>query len=247
MDMEGKENVLIENFSKTEQLDTNGRGRVEMNAEKGSTGLGKFKDQNALLNAYGALEAEFTRRSQRLKELERSLAKLQEKAEKPKEAELDVPSDGTQADAPSTKIAVEPESVDGDGKPTLDNRRAGTAKDASPIEIADGEKAVVRGSEEILATEKAQGDEGFDGREIDLPIEKPKEMKEDSESELYRKATGNESVRLKIIGEYLASLRRSDAPLMKGGFGTVATPIAKAKTISQAGSLALSYLKNDKG
>ncbi|MCD8040522.1 MAG: hypothetical protein LUF82_03295 [Clostridia bacterium] len=32
--------------------------------------LGKFKDVQALLNAYNNLEAEFTRRSQRLKELE---------------------------------------------------------------------------------------------------------------------------------------------------------------------------------
>ena len=32
--------------------------------------LGKFKDVNALLNAYNSLEAEFTRRSQRLSELE---------------------------------------------------------------------------------------------------------------------------------------------------------------------------------
>ena len=244
--MEVKENVFMESFTKTEQTETNGRGRVEMNAEKGSTGLGKFKDQNALLNAYGALEAEFTRRSQRLKELERSLAKLQEKAEKPKDAELDVSSNGKQADGLSTKTDVEPVGVDGDGRHTLENQRVSTTGDASSIDEMDGLKAVVRGSEEILAMEKSQGKDGFDGREIDLPIEKPKEKKEDSESELYRKATENESVRLKIIGEYLASVSRSDAPLMKGGFGTIATPPAKAKTISQAGNLALSYLKNDK-
>ena len=34
--------------------------------------LGKFKDVNALLNAYNSLEAEFTKRCQRLKELEGS-------------------------------------------------------------------------------------------------------------------------------------------------------------------------------
>ena len=42
-------------------------------AEKRETAaaeLGKFKNVDALLNAYLALEAEFTRRSQRLKELE---------------------------------------------------------------------------------------------------------------------------------------------------------------------------------
>lgn len=35
-----------------------------------ATDLGKFKDVKALLSAYASLEAEFTRRSQRLKELE---------------------------------------------------------------------------------------------------------------------------------------------------------------------------------
>lgn len=37
-----------------------------------ATELGKFKDVKALMDAYQALEAEFTRRSQRLKELEAS-------------------------------------------------------------------------------------------------------------------------------------------------------------------------------
>lgn len=42
-------------------------------AEKGeaATALGKFKDVQTLLKAYSDLEAEFTRRCQRLKELER--------------------------------------------------------------------------------------------------------------------------------------------------------------------------------
>lgn len=37
----------------------------------GATALGKFKDVDALLAAYNNLEAEFTRRSQRLRELEK--------------------------------------------------------------------------------------------------------------------------------------------------------------------------------
>ncbi len=36
--------------------------------------LGKFKDVNALLNAYNSLQAEFTKRCQRLKELEGTVA-----------------------------------------------------------------------------------------------------------------------------------------------------------------------------
>lgn len=37
---------------------------------QGEISLGKFKDVNSLLNAYNSLQAEFTKRCQRLKELE---------------------------------------------------------------------------------------------------------------------------------------------------------------------------------
>lgn len=39
-----------------------------------SVSLGKFKDVNALLTAYNSLQAEFTKRCQRIKELEASVA-----------------------------------------------------------------------------------------------------------------------------------------------------------------------------
>ncbi len=47
---------------------------AEADETKVAADLGKFKDVKALLNAYNNLEAEFTRRSQRLKELEASKA-----------------------------------------------------------------------------------------------------------------------------------------------------------------------------
>ena len=59
--------------------------------------LGKFKDVNALLSAYGSLQSEFTKRCQRVKELESALASVdkekspmeeQVETEQPKKAEL---------------------------------------------------------------------------------------------------------------------------------------------------------------
>jgi hypothetical protein len=44
-----------------------------VNSSNAATGLGKFKDVTALMQAYTNLEAEFTRRSQRLKELENAI------------------------------------------------------------------------------------------------------------------------------------------------------------------------------
>ena len=45
---------------------------AEAEGNKAAAGLGKFKDVEALMQAYTALEAEFTRRSQKLKELEKA-------------------------------------------------------------------------------------------------------------------------------------------------------------------------------
>ena len=42
----------------------------EVGGEESSVSLGKFKDVNALIAAYNSLQAEFTKRCQRIKELE---------------------------------------------------------------------------------------------------------------------------------------------------------------------------------
>lgn len=49
---------------------TAAQGAEAQTGEGAAADLGKFKSVDALLNAYNSLEAEFTRRSQRLRELE---------------------------------------------------------------------------------------------------------------------------------------------------------------------------------
>ncbi len=56
-----------------------------------ASGLGKFKDVDALLEAYSSLEAEFTRRSQRLKELEKA---AKEESAAPSETQTPPPQSG---------------------------------------------------------------------------------------------------------------------------------------------------------
>ena len=62
--------------------------------EETSVSLGKFKDVNALLSAYNSLQAEFTKRCQRIKELELSAAVDKdtptEKSEKPENQTLSI-------------------------------------------------------------------------------------------------------------------------------------------------------------
>ena len=71
MEEEKKENM--ENVDGMPENNGTEQGAVAQ-TEEGSSAtekLGKFKSVDALLRAYNSLQAEFTRRSQRLKELER--------------------------------------------------------------------------------------------------------------------------------------------------------------------------------
>lgn len=58
--------------NRTENLKATANDAAAEQEEEIAAGLKKFKDVQALIDAYTALEAEFTRRSQRLKELEAS-------------------------------------------------------------------------------------------------------------------------------------------------------------------------------
>ena len=62
-------NVGVESNDATSNRNT--ESTVEM-ADKGSINLGKFKDAESLLKAYNSLQTEFTKKSQRLSELENS-------------------------------------------------------------------------------------------------------------------------------------------------------------------------------
>ena len=65
-----------------------------------------------------------------------------------------------------------------------------------------------------------------------------------SQEDLYDAVKRNEKVRLKIIGEYLASIGKSSAPIGAGGMTTLAIPPQRAKTVNEAGGMALRYFKN---
>ena len=187
--MEKEENVLQCGENKTEHA---AEAEREKEKGKGSAVLGKFRDVDALKEAYSALEAEFTRRSQRLKELE-------------KRADNSLKTD----DAPSK--AEKPEE---EAKP-----------DAEPAP-----------AQSLSVADTAQR----------TTAQKSDTAKEKTENELYEAARNSEAVRLRIIGDYLSSLRGADAPLMRGGTGTLAPSPVRAKSISEAGTMALNYFKKDR-
>ncbi len=62
----------MDNLTKFEATADTAEAEREKDENKAAAGLGKFKDVQALLDAYSNLEAEFTRRSQKLRELEKA-------------------------------------------------------------------------------------------------------------------------------------------------------------------------------
>ena len=141
---------------------TEEENKTEKPAPAQMPNLGKFQNVEALMRAYQELEAEFTRRSQRLKALEAA---------------------------------------------------ALSAADGKTDKNADG-----------TAAEDAQT--------------------ENADDALLRAVRGNEGVRTRIVGEYLASL--SGVPLLAGSGAGVTAPAERATTLRQAGALALGYLKHRK-
>ena len=88
----------------------------------GEVSLGKFKDTAALLSAYNSLQAEFTKRCQRVKELEGMMAKI-DKVEK----SADDGKKGEESNQPNLK---ETEDIGGNG-----NGESSTPKPANIGEI----------------------------------------------------------------------------------------------------------------
>ncbi|MDE6558220.1 MAG: hypothetical protein K2K39_03830 [Clostridia bacterium] len=114
--------------------DTAGAERIDAAAE-----LGKFKDVKALMEAYQTLEAEFTRRSQRLKELEANKeagAPVTADTEKPQS-----PSQRAEERVSESRAEAEKTAEQGDGQ-TLKNGAEKPDKGALP-ELSDEVKNAV--------------------------------------------------------------------------------------------------------
>lgn len=84
--MEKEENVYEETTITGQDEDGKEGGEISARQKGSPTVLGKFKDVDALARAYEALQSEFTRRSQRLKELERKVENFEEKPQSEKTA-----------------------------------------------------------------------------------------------------------------------------------------------------------------
>ena len=262
--------------------------------EKHSTALGKFKNVDALKKAYEALQAEFTRRSQRLKELERRLENFSkdkgttgfESARSGAEKRREIASE-RKVEERAFQTFVE--DLEKGKRPTrvFDESKTGDEKPTEKEVMAEGEiaqetreNAAPSVEQNVVQNELQNAEQNEEKNELQnepifippLQAEHAWERKGDleekgsvlpsereavssvaesrgnsvSSEELYARVCRDENVRLRVIGEYLSSLHKAGAPLMTTGAGTFVTPPLKAKTIQEAGGLALQFFKKGK-
>ena len=236
--MEEKENVGVETASTEEIAKAN--GAVAQNQEALSV-LGKFKDVDALAKAYGSLQAEFTRRSQRLKELERQAENFNAQTEKSGAEKLRKKAERKKAEERAFDEFVSELEQGGENRgeseennalePLVEKERAlGSSGDT---DMPTSEESALETSAETALGLERDATVGL-GREPAVAV---------SSDDLYQRVSRDENVRLRIIGEYLSSLGKVNAPLMRGGASTLASPPLKAKSIDEAGGMALRYFK----
>lgn len=199
-----------------EQTDIVKAHAAEAENDSGASGeevsYGKFKNAESLLNAYNSLQAEFTRRCQRLKELE-EITKAANKADT-EEAEKTAVKAAETATGAAEKAAYEEEKAAG-----FDESIRKTVPETS-------EKAA-NGAEQpdLLKTdsEQATGDD---------------ENKEKGEENAPARVISAKE-REDVLKEYLESVlqKKTGAILMEGAGASLKTPRSRPKTVEEAGRL----------
>lgn len=204
MEQEKKENVQTAEVAKIGEAGQGAGAQKEIGPTKSSL-YGKFASADALLQAYNSLQSEFTRRSQRLKELENELTR---NILPP----LSEPASGEERNASEIGLqALSPDRVAESNAEKNGGMSAINAENANNIPSA-----------EIVA----------EGETAD-------------ETALYERVKKAGKVRQRIIEEYLDGVRNKTVPLISGGM-SVATPAVKAKTVTEAGDMALGYFRTRK-
>lgn len=244
--MNQEENVYAEENFHTEEGVRTQTGAEKEDGPNTSAVLGKFKDVDALAKAYESLQAEFTRRSQRLKQLE-------------KLAENSPNGQGEKADSGAEKLRKNAQRMREEKKAfdqfLLETETlSSSAQKEGFAEKRENLLPAYEASEINSQTETAKKEEREEegAKRSEMKNARPLGSEElsvvdtgnvEPSEALYEKVRENEEVRLKIIGEYLRSIGKSIAPLTVGG-GTAVTPPLKPHDIKDAGRMALSYFKN---
>lgn len=215
--MENKAGEIKQEEKITNGADTSHTAGAEGGfGDKDSLALGKFSSVQDLLNAYNSLESEFTRRSQKLKELVRENESLK-KTEQPKK-------DSDSLSQSKGKIAfVEKYPEAKEILPSLYDTAVSSGDEAEGFL----ERAYVKYLKDKLNSQK----EYYLSNEYILETAKNSKALKDG---IIREYLGDVSVSKPKVGQYLGN-----------GDGIYAPP-SKPKTMQEANNLALKIFENSK-
>lgn len=261
-----EENVYEQNTQTGAVARATEQNGEDCEAKEAPTVLGKFKDVNALMRAYSALEAEFTRRSQKLKELERKVGncetaqnektenggveKLRMHAEQRRREERDFDKFVAELGTANTCAAKASKEAETQSTSTLYEDGGQNAEQMGIDKTAEIQTQMqVLPEKQLFAGGKVTEQDGASapGTEKTSVASVAEDMKSGtlSSEELFQKVKADEGVRLRIIGEYLSSIGKTAAPLMHGGTGTLAVPPVRPKSFGEAGAMALRFFQKD--
>ncbi len=233
--MEKEENVYVETDG------TEGSATAKTEDGKDSAVPEKFKDVSALVRAYESLQAEFTRRSQRLKALEKQAREAETQSKTASGVEkLRKNAEARRAQAKAFDEFIEEATV-----AAACEEAERLEEEREPLEAAAD--VVVCEAVDTDLTDFPKESTGADSAQAGVKRE-ASDVVESADAEerskaLYAQVCENESVRLQIIGEYLSSMGKGGAPLTALGRGTLAAPPLKPRNIHDAGDMALQYFK----
>jgi hypothetical protein len=202
-----------------------GAAEAEKENMKAADKLGKFKDVKTLMEAYTNLEAEFTRRSQRLKELENA-NKVKEKSDLGDAA-------NTADENEDEKLEAAIDKADLGGEQTL-------REDAQDLEKENGTEnapCAVQAETPQKLTQDVQQDE-----KISNPLLPSHGQEVLDKDKLVEAALQNEEVKNAVIAAYLAgAARNKGVQFIAGGVNVPAQRRAPAN-VKEAGKLAQEFL-----
>ena len=188
-------------------------------AEKDKTGYGKFKDAESLYQAYNFLQAEFTKRCQRVKELE-------EKLQDSKKAET------------LKGVSVEDNAVGNEDVVASKQSGPATGKDAFLIEQgASIDKNNANNLVDDVVEVATKNDKTFDKIQKDIVFNDS--LTDNSTEQDLNKIT--EKQKEEIIKEYLLNLKKNGFTAIISSGDSIKTPVNRPKTVAEAGEMAKKY------
>lgn len=201
-----------------------------------SPSFGKFDSLQALLNAYNNLEAQFTKRSQELKSLERENESL-----KREQAEL------TRAESQT----VQDETGSAAGERTNNCASLGKAQEGDiaaevKVFLQNNPEAAEYAEELVSYAECLTPNAGFLDRAYVKLLKNAlkREREKITDDFIYSSACAAPNVKEKIIRDYLSNLSsKTCAKLICADGESLITPPEKPKTLEEAGYMATSFLK----